>query len=175
VSKIEKDAIELEVSENIKKGIQSVNIKTIIDRNNEFSKNSKKGKQTTGNRINDSYGNINNLIKNIDTKTDKTIDPLERLSKLYSVPSEVVSKNNMMVFTNAIFSCSTIVLIIITIVVVSCAAGKMVPIKKILIENFITFAFIGIVEFLFFKFVASKYVPVEPSYIMNVAINELSQ
>ncbi len=46
-------------------------------------------------------------------------------------------------------------------------------IKDIVIENAIIFMFVGIVEFLFFKTIAFKFIPVEPSFISKEFLNQV--
>jgi len=45
--------------------------------------------------------------------------------------------------------------------------------KHVFIENVVVFALVGVFEFLFFKNVASKYVPVAPSTIQRVVYDNL--
>ena len=48
-----------------------------------------------------------------------------------------------------------------------------INISHILIMNLIIFSITGIIEFLFFNFVASKYIPVTPDTISNTALERL--
>jgi putative flippase GtrA len=45
--------------------------------------------------------------------------------------------------------------------------------KKILIENLIVFGFVGIIEYLFFTNVASKYVPITPDLLSNTILDRV--
>ena len=45
--------------------------------------------------------------------------------------------------------------------------------KKIVIENLIVFSFVGIIEYLFFTTVASKYVPVTPDLLSKTILDRI--
>jgi hypothetical protein len=45
--------------------------------------------------------------------------------------------------------------------------------KKLLIENLIVFGFVGIIEFLFFTEVASKYIPVTPDIMTKTILDRI--
>ena len=51
--------------------------------------------------------------------------------------------------------------------------GNFIDLKSILIENSILFLFIGAIEFLFFTFIVSKYVPASPAFMLSEAIDRI--
>jgi hypothetical protein len=55
--------------------------------------------------------------------------------------------------------------IIVAILTFSCS--KCIPVNKIVLINLITFACVGIIEYLFFTNVAIKYVPTPPSTLVK--------
>jgi hypothetical protein len=121
--------------------------------------------------IDNSIGNLFDSL-NADEKTQiktslQTL-PLEQLSQYYNKPHETVAQHNTWLFRavigfNVVFALS----IIIAIVSVSYVCDRCVPIKEILLENSIIFAFIGIVEYLFFTKIALNWVPTKPSTIVT--------
>jgi len=51
--------------------------------------------------------------------------------------------------------------------------GTKIDIKKILIENAIVFSCVGVIEFLFFTKIASKYVPVTPDMLSDTILERV--
>lgn len=48
-----------------------------------------------------------------------------------------------------------------------------IDIKHLALENLLIFSAVGFVEFMFFKFVATKYIPAPPSLMIKSIINSL--
>lgn len=100
--------------------------------------------------------------------------PIENLIQLNSTPDPAVTVNNSWLFSMIITINIFIFLFItlgISLLYFSC--NKCIPLGKILLENLIIFAFVGTVEFLFFKNVAIKYIPAPPSLLLNSVIESL--
>lgn len=100
--------------------------------------------------------------------------PYESLKQVYGRPDKATVIYNawlfrmMFVIIGAIFITTAIVIIYSYL---SC--GQCVPIAQIVIENFVVFSFVGVVEFLFFTHIASKFVPVPPSFLSTRVITDL--
>lgn len=89
----------------------------------------------------------------------------------YSKPSEVIVENNKWVRLTAIEVISVLVIcVLLVVLVLSYSCGKCTGIFGIIKENIITFAFIGIVEYMFFTRIAFKYVPAPPSTMVTTLI-----
>ncbi len=132
---------------------------------NEISNNIQDGMQSVLNNpsINKRY--LQSVLKRM---------PLDTLINLYNNPTEYSSNNNTMLFTQAIIVMVGLVLIIISIIVVSyLSCNKCVPVWPIAKENILTFILVGIIEFLFFYFVALHYIPIKPSTITYTVIDAL--
>lgn len=103
--------------------------------------------------------------------------PLERYIDYYNnTPSPDVVSNNEWNQRSAFTSLGFLAIIFLTMVVIlkfNCAPG--VSVWKIIGENIVAFAFVGLIEFIFFKYVAFKYVPVLPSRITTDMIARLKQ
>ena len=54
---------------------------------------------------------------------------------------------------------------------VSCR--KRVPVGKILLENVVLFGFIGVIEYVFFQEIATKYIPTKPSFLIDQTLQSL--
>lgn len=103
--------------------------------------------------------------------------PIEKLMNFYySTPSPEVVTNNEWDLRSALTSLGFLAVIFLTMVAIlkiNCAPD--VSVWKIIGENIIAFLFVGLIEFLFFHYVAFKYVPVLPSRITNDLIARLKQ
>lgn len=94
------------------------------------------------------------------------------LIRYYSQPDPVIAMNNRWLFkVMAIVGAMLISFLIIILVV----ARKDVKIGHLLIENLFIFVFVGIVELMFFKFVASGYIPTPPSLMVKSIMNGMNK
>lgn len=102
---------------------------------------------------------------------------LDRAALVYSKPDEKRKANNQNVFIRAgLISFFLLVLfIIVAAVLASCHVNLASHIKHVLGENAIIFIIIGVVEFMFFTFVAKKFVPTMPSQLGTDALNAARQ
>lgn len=102
--------------------------------------------------------------------------PLDKFKAVYSKPDKAVEMHNDGLFTTILITnllLWTSLVVIIYIVNESC--GYDIDINEIATENAITFAFIGVVQFLFFKIIASKFVPVTPSFISQQFLEKVQK
>jgi len=107
---------------------------------------------------------INNDLGGEETVFDVGIDN-------YSKPKEVTVEHNKWVKITAISIILMIFLsLFLVLTVLSFSCNKNIGLLGILKENIITFIFIGLVEYLFFTYVALKYIPVLPSTMMTTVI-----
>lgn len=89
---------------------------------------------------------------------------LEKAANFYETPDRVTKKNNQW-----LLGVNVLVLLVLFAILgagaftVMSVCGKHIPLKKLIIENLILFGIIGLVEFLFFKVVGVKFIPVPPS------------
>ena len=100
--------------------------------------------------------------------------PLNNLIEFTKLPDEKVALNNRWTFIVSLIviaGLSVLFLTVATILKASCDPS--VSLTHIITENIFTFLFVGIVEFLFFKYVALKYIPIAPSVITNTIIDRL--
>ena len=123
-------------------------------------------------------GSLENLDPLQQLRIKKMINnaPLDRLINHYDKPSKPVDVNNTWL-TRMVILINIFLLILIssTSYLLRWSCNQCVPIKDIVIENAIIFTFIGIVEIVFFKMVAFKYIPVKPSTIVTSAIDSLKK
>jgi hypothetical protein len=122
-----------------------------------------------------SFESLNPVEQKLIKITLKDI-PFDNLIKLYSQPDKKVETYNrwlfiMLIAVNIFFFIFIIILISSPYLI----CNKSVPIKNILLENITIFVFVGIVELLFFKFVALKYIPAPPSLMINSIIDGIKK
>ena len=102
--------------------------------------------------------------------------PVDKLKEYYKEPSAEVTNNNRYVTDTALglsVSMAIMFCIIYTLLRISC--GYCMTLPTLLLENFIIFIFVGAVEYFFFMEVATKYVPVAPSLLVESFINNLKE
>lgn len=101
---------------------------------------------------------------------------LEVLAQTYSTPNQAVKEHNWGVFAVA-FGVVAVLAITFAATVLFLRYGAGIPMATVVahigFENLILFAIIGIAEFLFFKLVASKYIPILPSTMLNTVLDNL--
>ena len=124
---------------------------------------------------------IDNLIDNYKAKGDEqkilaSID-YNKLSNIYDgKPSkEVKDSNKSLLKLNIIIIGMLFFTFIMIWIILNINCGKCIPVGKIFIENIGLFIIIGIIEVLFFINIATKFVPVEPSFMVNTVINHFKQ
>jgi hypothetical protein len=115
----------------------------------------------------------NNKYKNDLKKILQKIDLNDFIQK-YSKEAEYVTINNKWLssvcFCTIFFLC---LLIICLFFILYYSCRLCTNVFEIMIENISIFVFVGCLEISFFLLIASKYVPVEPSLITNVLIQNL--
>lgn len=126
----------------------------------------------------------NELNKTIDTVFSKiNINPKyftesqkELLDNFYNTKSITYTNNNeKLLFFNMIIIGVLISCLIGNILIKYFNCNQTLNITEILSENIIILFFVGIIEFLFFKFIASNYVPVLPSDLPQAFGNSLEK
>ncbi len=128
--------------------------------------------------------NISSMTKDLSSNQINTIRklreylPLQKLTEINNKKSDMVTNNNnwtlkYMITINICFA--LLMIVILLMVKVYTHETNEVIIGEILKENAIVFTFIGIVEFVFFYFVASKYIPIMPSESSMAILDALSK
>lgn len=119
---------------------------------------------------------MSTAFKSIPQDTVKSLSQVDLsvLSKYYDRPDESTSLwNGWLKRSNVLMAVVLIVTLILVWAILSFSCGKCIPLGRLLVENFVLFACIGAVEALFFIKVASKFVPVAPSYMVQQFFTDL--
>jgi len=100
---------------------------------------------------------------------------LDYYLSIFSKPDTNREKINTIVFKNITFInvLLFVFLILVTFILVKSKILTFTEIKHVLLENCITFFFVGIVEILFFLNIASKFIPAPPSTIFTSLLSNL--
>jgi hypothetical protein len=99
---------------------------------------------------------------------------LDVLSKYYDQTDDTTSLwNGWLKKSNVLMAIVLIVTLVLVWAILSFSCGKCIPVGRLLVENFVLFACIVVVEALFFLKVASKFVPVAPSYMVQQLFKDL--
>jgi hypothetical protein len=111
-------------------------------------------------KINIDWEKLNNISKNlVETSKEETPE---------------IKKNNSLLFRNSIIAIVVLFILFIGITItLKYVFHYNINLKHILIMNIVVFSITGLIEFLFFNFVASKYVPVVPTDISGQVINTI--
>lgn len=153
------------ISKLEKQNLDNVTNNIILEKTN-YILDSTKNWQNNLNNWNKNF-NININWKNIDCIANKLIE-----SSKDQTPE--IKKNN-----DNLFKESIIIIIIAFFVFVSITLFFKyymkydIDIKHILFINLIIFSFTGMIEYLFFKYVATKYVPVTPDFTSKTVLNRI--
>lgn len=146
ISKLEKDNLD-----NITSDIINNNTKKILDSINTYSKQ-----------------------YNYDVDWNKINDKAKEILELQDKTQTDIETNNNNLLRNSIITIVVLFFIITGVILYIKYVMKLnINISHILIMNFVIFSITGIIEFLFFNFVASKYIPVTPDTISNTALERL--
>jgi hypothetical protein len=122
--------------------------------------------------IDDKYNKLNQDQKLLINEGIKYID-FKNIIKLYDSEDVTRRLNNEGVYKSIYVAIASLIVILFIILLVSKKLCNNIPLKYILIENIIIFAGVGVVEYLFFKYIILKYIPVKPSFIMDYMIKKI--
>lgn len=136
--------------------------------------------EKTGNLLNtvDEWQNkLKKLNDNIDIKIDWNVvnnisDKLIEKSKDETVQ---IKNNNDKLFKESMIIILSLFILFIGLVIVLFLLGYNIHLKHIIIVNLIIFSLTGVIEYLFFTNVASKYIPVNPDFTTNTILDRLKK
>lgn len=130
-------------------------------------------KEQIGNLINNNIQSVLEQQKEITAPLIQTAMPYLNILRPKTGQIEVATiKQNLLVKFSAGFTVLILIAICLSIIltlVFDC--NKNVPIQEILLENTLTFIFVGIIEFLFFTKIAIHYVPAPPTLMLKTIFN----
>lgn len=102
--------------------------------------------------------------------------PLSDLKKKYDKPSAELEMNNKWLFRVVlILNIAMFSIIGISVFILTKLCNQCIPMKEILIENAIIFSMVGVIEFMFFKYVILKYIPVVPSTMVTTFVESMKK
>lgn len=121
------------------------------------------------NGIKKGLDSVTNYPKNSTLAAD-----LETMTKLYNEENEADKVYNQ----GLVYQCLTILVLLLfglicVFLTMRWSAHKCPNLGRIIGQNLLLFGAIGIIEFLFFQHIASKFIPVMPSYMAEVISEEI--
>lgn len=123
--------------------------------------------------------NLGKAIDNLDDKTKRNLSmymkllPVDRFINMYKEPSEYVIAHNNWVKMLAIgLAVIGVIMLVLVVWLLNYSCNQRVPVWHILKENVIVFAFVGVVEYLFFTNIAIKFIPAPPSLLVKTLIDK---
>lgn len=152
IAPLEKNSLENEVNENIEDGMKCL-MKKLYDANDATS--------TKAN-------SLRSLLKDDTTATPNLKKIMEKIKIYYKGENQVNATYNKGLKTSLLIVLLFLLASIIVIYILfkrSC--GKCPKILPLIGENLLLFAIIGIIEYMFFIKIASKYIPIKPSLIIK--------
>jgi len=129
---------------------------------NEMENGIKKGLDSINNYPNGSAADI------------KLANDLDVMAKLYKDDNEADKVYNQGLIYQCIIILSLLAFGLISVfLTMRWSSHKCPNLGRIVLQNLLLFGAIGVIEFLFFQHIASKFVPVMPSYMAEVITEEL--
>ena len=122
------------------------------------------------------YKGIDNTIGKINLPSGILPDPtLKILESFYSGKNQTVERNNSMLLEfNIVIIVFLFLAFLITYAVRRLFCKQSINFTEVIGENILILALVGIIEYFFFMNIASKYVPILPSFLPNVLEKSLN-
>jgi len=122
-------------------------------------------------------GELNREIdKNLKINLDIPDKISNYLKTIFSQTSPRVKENNRWLFIyNIVVILFLFITLILTIFIISYSCGSCLLLGEIIMENIFVLIIVGAIEYVFFMYIASKYVPVLPSYLPTILIELLQK
>lgn len=111
---------------------------------------------------------LDKSINDIDYQEEVPKEVKDYLLAIYDTKNITQNKNNSMLLLLNVTIIVLLLIILVTQIIFHHLRGGTVEYGEIILENIIILAFVGIIEFLFFRNIASHFIPVKPSYMTNI-------
>ena len=122
--------------------------------------------------IDDNYNKLNIDKKILLNEGFKFVN-FKNIVNLYNDEDMARELNNKGIFNSIYIAIIFLIIIIFIILMVSKKLCYNIPIKQILITNIIIFIGVSIIEYMFFKHIILKYIPVKPSFMMDYMVKKI--
>lgn len=119
-------------------------------------------------------GQLDKLYSNLNDEQKKGLKgiSLDKFERAFQQPSKHVDVHNKWIqrvsYAGTVTLC---IMLTMLMVILSFSCNTCIPFMKLLKENLIVFAFVGVVEFLFFTRIAMKFIPAPPSLMVSTFID----
>ena len=167
ITKISSDTINTEFTDLIRNTLLQNYNKLNINKTSVLNKTDFQNKTSVLNKTDFQNKDIEN----------NTIDLInfDNLLQIYSSEDMVRKYNNKNVFKSIYITIILLILTFIISLVISKSLCNKIPLKHILVENIIIFIGVGLVEYMFFKNIILKYIPIKPSFIVEYVLQQFKK
>jgi len=118
--------------------------------------------------------NIQPLKKETSFNESVKMLPLQTLYDSYNnIHEGTKNRNDGLVNNLILFVVFSWILFIVIIVLLQYTCNIDLNLEEVILENAITFCFVGLFEYYFFTRIANSYIPVEPSFISQEFLNSI--
>lgn len=125
------------------------------------------------NAIDGGLSSVNPKIKTVLNDIGKS-QIYQKIKNSYQAENSYRETNNKWLFKTIYMSIGFLLIItVLSTLILTKQCNKCINVKEILVINFVTFIFIGIVEYMFFTHVGEKYVPSKPSEIADTFFDRI--
>lgn len=109
---------------------------------------------------------LQNVANNVDVNL---------VDKIYGTPDTCVNTYNNWLDRTMYSVMIYLFIILVIIVLLSFMFGGELHFNEILLENFIIFIFVALLEYGFFTYIASNYAPTLPSFVVTATLNSVKK
>jgi len=118
------------------------------------------------NEINGAISKAISQLPNFPADIDQTT--VQHMIDYFDTPDKVNEERNNALLNYCIIILIAFLFINITAwVLIRYSASKKIRVRKVILENIFLFLSVGVIEFIFFINIATKFIPVKPSFIMS--------
>jgi hypothetical protein len=131
-------------------------------------------------QINNLLSEVDYLDKKLSPKTYPTIqwnkveDMGENIKKPDPEITNSINSNNKKLLYISIAVIASLIVGLVILIIYYKSRGETFSIWGIVLENLVIFSFVGVIEFLFFKYVASKYIPTTPYNVSSTILDRIN-
>lgn len=113
-------------------------------------------------------GAITDAISQLPAFSGVTPTTVQNMIDYFNTPDRTNEERNNALLNYCIIILIALLLINITAwVLIRYSASKRIKVRKVVLENIFLFLSVGVIEFIFFINIATKFIPVKPSFIMS--------
>lgn len=173
VSGIIKNAAEVELTHMINQAVNQ-NVKSFEEAQEALNSLNMLKKEQQESLNPQLFANQINLQQEL-VNTFNQSSPFDKMIQYYNKPDPLVTNSNDWLFRDMFTVTGILCVLSLLIVIVSYLLCNNIDIKHMMLENVLIFTGIGIIELLFFKYIAINYAPAPPSLMITSVVDGLNK